>query len=44
MEVRATSEVWRWDLIAVLLYIGAYLAYRLAGFAITRARYKPRKI
>ncbi len=44
MEVRATSEVWRWDVIAVLLYIGAYLAYRLAGFAITRARYKPRKI
>ncbi len=44
VEISATAEAWRWDLIAVLLYLGVYFAYRLAGFVITRARYKPRKI
>lgn len=44
VQIAATSEVWRWDLIAVLLYIGGYLVYRLIGFVVTRARYKPRKI
>ena len=44
MELSATAEAWRWDLILVLLYVLGYVAYRTAAFLARQARMRPRKI
>jgi hypothetical protein len=42
--VSATSTALRWDVIAFLAYIVAYLLYRTIAFLARRARLRPRKI
>ncbi len=42
--VSATATQMRWDVIALLVYVGGYLLYRIISFFVRRARLRPRKI
>lgn len=44
VELSATAVSWRWDVILVLLYLVAAVAYRVTAFVIHQARMRPRKI
>lgn len=44
ITVSASARSVRWDVIALLVYIGGYLTYRIIAFFVRRARLRPRKI
>jgi hypothetical protein len=44
VTVSATATALRWDVIALLVYVGGYLLYRIIAFFVRRARLRPRKI
>lgn len=43
-DITVTSRRVRWGYLAVILYILAFLAYRIAAFVVHRARLRPRRI
>ncbi|MFP4248211.1 MAG: hypothetical protein ACLFU7_01055 [Armatimonadota bacterium] len=44
ITVSATATSVRWDVIALLVYVGGYILYRVIAFFVRRARLRPRKI
>lgn len=44
ITVSATATSLRWDVIALLVYVGGYFLYRVIAFFVRRARLRPRKI
>lgn len=43
-DISVTSRRVRWGYLAVILYILAFIAYRIAAFVVHRARVRPRRI
>lgn len=43
-DITVTSRRVRWGYLAVILYILAFIAYRITGFLVQRARFRPRRI
>lgn len=43
-DLTVTSRRVRWGYLAVILYILAFIAYKIIGFLVQRARFRPRRI
>jgi hypothetical protein len=43
-DITVTSRRVRWGYLAVILYLLAFLAYKIAAFLVHRAKVRPRRI